>query len=208
MNEVNKVFDFFETNYKVSKYKHLIVSPHYTRHAIYKLIQNEIDNAKNGMDARISLKLNSLSDYGVIDKLYMASKAGVKIKLIVRGICCLVPGVPGLSENIEAISIVDKFLEHPRVYVFENGGDKKVYISSADFMSRNLDQRVEISVPIYDEDIKQEIIETFDISWADNVKARIHSRGMENEYRETTGNKLRSQFDLYDYYLRKIEIND
>ena len=208
LNEVNKVFDFFETNYKVSKYKHLIVSPHYTRHAIYKLIQNEIDNAKNGMDARISLKLNSLSDYGVIDKLYMASKAGVKIKLIVRGICCLVPGVPGLSENIEAISIVDKFLEHPRVYVFENGGDKKVYISSADFMSRNLDQRVEISVPIYDEDIKQEIIETFDISWADNVKARIHSRGMENEYRETTGNKLRSQFDLYDYYLRKIEIND
>ena len=208
LKEVNMVFDFFETNYKVNKYKHLIVSPHYTRNVVYGLIQNEIDNAKNGKPAGIRLKLNSLSDNGVIDKLYMASKAGVKIKLLVRGICCLVPGVKGLSENIEAISIVDKFLEHPRVYIFENGGDRRVYISSADFMTRNLDQRVEISCPIYDEDIKQELIETFDISWSDNVKARLHCRGMENPYRESEGEKVRSQFALYDYYLRKTDIQE
>ncbi|MDX1543686.1 MAG: polyphosphate kinase 1 [Christiangramia sp.] len=208
LKEVNKVFDFFEINYKVNKYKHLIVSPHYTRNAIYKLIQNEIDNKKNGKPAGIKLKLNSISDNGVIDKLYMASKAGVKVKLLVRGICCLIPGIEGLSENIEAISIVDKFLEHPRVFIFENGGDPKVYISSADFMTRNLDQRVEVSCPIYDEDIKQELIETFDISWSDNVKARNHCRGMENPYRQSDGPKIRSQFELYDYYLNKIEINE
>ncbi len=207
LKEVNKVFDFFETNYKVNKYKHLIVSPHYTRNAIYKLIQNEIDNAKNGKPAGIRMKLNSLSDYHIIDKLYMASKAGVKVKLIVRGICCLVPGIQGLSENIEAISIVDKFLEHPRVFIFENAGDPRVYISSADLMTRNLDQRVEISCPIYQQDIKEELIETFDISWNDNVKARIHCRGMENPYRRTEGKTVRSQFDLYNYYLKKIEIN-
>jgi len=206
LKEVNMLFEFFETNYKVNKYKHLIVSPHYTRHVIYNLIQTEIDNAKNGKPAGIRLKLNSLSDNGVIDKLYMASKAGVKIKLIVRGICCLNPGIEGISDNIEAISIVDKFLEHPRVYIFENGGDRKVYISSADLMTRNLDQRVEISCPIYDEDIKQELIETFEISWSDNVKARRHCRGMDNPYRRTDGEKVRSQFALYDYYLRKTEI--
>lgn len=208
LKEVNMVFDFFETNYKVNKYKHLIVSPHYTRNAIYNLIQTEIDNAKNGKPAGIRLKLNSLSDNGVIDKLYMASKAGVKVKLLVRGICCLVPRVEGLSENIEAISIVDKFLEHPRVFIFQNNDDPRVYISSADFMTRNLDQRVEISCPIYDEDIKKELIETFDISWSDNVKARNHCRGMENPYRKVQGATVRSQFALYDYYLKKIEINE
>ena len=206
LKEIDMVFEFFETNYKVNKYKHLIVSPHYTRNVIYSLIQAEIDNAKNGKPAGIRLKLNSLSDNGVIDKLYMASKAGVKIKLIVRGICCLNPGIEGISDNIEAISIVDKFLEHPRVYIFENGGNRKVYISSADFMTRNLDQRVEISCPIYDEDIKQELIETFEISWSDNVKARTHCRGMDNPYRRTDGERVRSQFALYDYYLRKTEI--
>ncbi|MFV8282022.1 polyphosphate kinase 1 [Christiangramia marina] len=206
LKEVDMLFEFFETNYKVNKYKHLIVSPHYTRHVIYNLIQTEIDNAKNGKPSGIRLKLNSLSDNGVIDKLYMASKAGVKIKLIVRGICCLNPGIEGISDNIEAISIVDKFLEHPRVYIFENGGNRKVYISSADLMTRNLDQRVEISCPIYDEDIKQELIETFEISWSDNVKARTHCRGMDNPYRRTDGEKVRSQFALYDYYLRKTEI--
>lgn len=208
LKEVNMVFDFFETNYKVNKYKHLIVSPHYTRNVIYNLIQNEIDNAKNGKSSGIKLKLNSLSDNGVIDKLYSASKAGVKVKLIVRGICCLIPGIKGLSENIEAISIVDKFLEHPRIFIFENNNDPKVYISSADFMTRNLDQRVEISCPIYDKDIKQELIETFDISWSDNVKARIHCNGMVNPYRKSEGPQLRSQFALYEYYLKKTDIQE
>ncbi|MDT0687807.1 polyphosphate kinase 1 [Autumnicola psychrophila] len=205
LKEVNKVFDFFETNYKVNKYKHLLVSPHYTRTALMGLIQKEIDAAKKGIHAEIKLKLNSLSDYKMIDKLYQASSAGVKIKLIVRGICCLIPGVKGMSENIEAISIVDKFLEHPRLYIFENSGNPKVYISSADWMTRNLDQRVEISCPIYDKDIKKEILETFEISWKDNVKARIFDTEQTNSRRTDDKPPLRSQFALYDYYLKKIE---
>lgn len=205
LKEVTKVFDFFEINYKVSKYKHLIVSPHYSRNAFIKLIQTEIDNAKAGKSSGISLKLNSLSDYSMIDKLYQASQQGVKIRLIVRGVNCLVPGVKGMSENIEAISIVDKFLEHPRVFIFENAGKQVVYISSADWMTRNLDNRVEISCPIYDKDIKKEIMETFDISWKDNVKARVYSEAQDNAYREKSKPKIRSQFALYEYYKNKVE---
>jgi len=205
LKETNKVFDFFEINYKVSRYKHLLVSPHYTRSALIKLIQTEIDNAKSRKISGIKLKINSLSDFTLIDKLYEASRAGVKIQLIIRGICSLIPGVPGMSENIEAISIVDKFLEHPRVYMFENEGDPKIYISSADWMTRNMDYRVEVSCPIYDEDIKRELMDTFMISWNDNVKARIHSVNQDNAYRRNDKPVIRSQFALYDYYQNKLE---
>lgn len=205
LKEVNKVFDFFEVNYKVSRYKHLIVSPHYTRTSLVKLITTEIENAEAGKPAGIKLKLNSLSDFALIDKLYEASRAGVKMKLIVRGICCLIPGVEGMSENIEVISIVDKYLEHPRIFIFENAGSPKVYISSADWMTRNLDYRVEISCPIYDKSIQKELIETFKICWSDNVKARILSVEQDNAYRKTNKPALRSQFALYDYYLEKLE---
>lgn len=203
--EINKVFDFFEVNYKIKKYNHLIVSPHYTRNVLYSLIEDEIDNHKNGRPSGIRLKLNSLSDYRMIDALYNASRAGVKIQLIIRGICCLIPGVAGMSENIEVISIVDKFLEHPRLYLFGNNGNTKVYISSADFMGRNLDNRVEISCPIYDKDIKEEIIDTFNISWSDNVKARVISEKQDNAYRKNNLPKVRSQFRLYEYYQNKLK---
>jgi len=203
--ELLKVFDFFEVNYKIKKYQHLIVSPHYTRNAFYALIDTEIENKKKGLPSGIRLKLNSLSDYKIINKLYDASRAGVEVKLIVRGICCLIPGVEGMSENIEAISIVDKYLEHPRLYIFENGGSPKMYISSADFMGRNLDNRVEISCPIYDQDIQEEIFDTFNICWNDNVKARIISQEMNNAYRKNDKPRLRSQFELYDYYLQKLQ---
>ena len=202
--ELNKVFAFFEVNYKIKAYKHLIVSPHYTRTAIYNLIENEILNTQQGKKSGIKLKLNSLSDKKIIDKLYAASRAGVKIQLIVRGICCLVPGVKGMSENIEVISVVDKFLEHPRLYIFENEGTPKVYISSADFMRRNLDTRVEISCPIYDPQIKEEILETFDICWSDNVKARRVSENQDNLYRKNKNPKVRSQFALYQYFKNKL----
>ncbi len=204
LKEVGKVFDFFETNYKVTKYKHLIVSPHYTRNAFYKLINAEIKNAQAGNEAYIKIKVNSLSDYKIIDKLYDASRAGVKVQLIVRGICCLIPGVKGMSENIEAISIVDKFLEHPRMFIFGNNGDPKVYISSADWMTRNIDKRVEVSCPIYDDDIKQELLDTFNIGWSDNVKARVFSSKQDNAYRANQLIKVRSQFATYDYYLQKM----
>src|SRR5690606_36656306 len=130
LKEVNKVFNFFDNNFKIYKFKHLLFAPHYSRKAFVKLINTEIENAKAGKPAGMKIKLNSLSDRRMIDKLYEASRAGVKIDLIVRGICCLVPGVEGMSENIRAISIVDKYLEHPRLFIFENGGDPKIYISS------------------------------------------------------------------------------
>lgn len=202
--EINKVFDFFEVNYRIKKYRHLLVSPHYTRNAIYQLIETEIENHRNGLPSGIRIKLNSLSDFKMIDRLYAASRAGVRIQLIVRGICCLVPGVQGMSENIEVISIVDKFLEHPRMYIFTNGGDPKYFISSADFMGRNLDSRVEISCPIYDPDIKQELDDTFSISWQDNVKARVISQAGDNAYRHNEDPPIRSQIKLYEYYQEKL----
>lgn len=204
LKEANRVFNFFEINYKINSYKHLLVSPHYTRSSLIKLIDVEIENSKEGIQASIRLKLNSLSDYDMIDKLYEASRAGVKIDLIIRGICCLVPGIPGMSENIRAISVIDKFLEHPRLYIFNNGGNLKVYISSADWMTRNLDRRVEISCPIYDEDIKLELIDTFDICWSDNIKARMLSKEQDNAYIRNDKDKVRSQIATYNYYLKKL----
>ncbi len=205
LKELNKVFEFFETTYQIKKYKHLIVSPHYTRSRFKKLINKEIQNARAGREAYIKIKMNSFTSYDMVDQLYEASNAGVQIQLIIRGICCLVPGVPGMSENISAISIVDKFLEHPRVFIFANEGDPKVFISSADWMTRNLDNRVEVGCPIYQEDIKQELIDTFEISWRDNVKARIFDAKQENKYRKNDKPPFRSQFEMYDYYQRKLE---
>ncbi|GGE16976.1 polyphosphate kinase 1 [Psychroflexus salis] len=202
LKDIKKVFEFFEVNYKVKKYKHLIVSPHYTRERFEEMIDYEIDNHKNGKPAGIKFKVNSLSDYLMIDKLYEASRAGLAIQLIIRGINCLIPGVKGMSENIEAISVVDKFLEHPRLYIFENAGNPKIFISSADLMTRNLDHRVEISCPIYDKDIKQQLLDTFDICWNENIKARDFSKG-KNTYKKIKGKEVRSQFATYDYYLQK-----
>ena len=205
LKDINKVFNFFEINYRIYRYKHIITSPHYTQKAFFTLIDAEIKNVKEGKPAYIRLKMNSLSSFKMADKLYEASRAGVKIQMIVRGICCLIPGVKGMSENIEAISIVDKFLEHTRLFIFCNNEQTKVYISSADWMTRNIENRVEVSCPIYDEDIKTELIETFNISWSDNIKARILSADQKNVYRKSKKPKVRSQFALYDYYLKKLE---
>ena len=206
MKEVNKVFEFFEVNYKIYRYKDLIVSPHYTRSKFTKLIENEIEKALNDKPAMIRLKMNSLSDYKMIDKLYEASRAGVKVELIVRGICCLIPGVPGLSDNIEAVSIVDNLLEHSRIYIFGVDEEAKVYISSADFMTRNIDERVEVTCPIYDESIKTELIDTFKIYWKGNVKVRLHSERLENRYRRLGDARFKAQEEIYNYYRNKIEV--
>ncbi len=205
LKELNKVFDFFETTYKINKYKHLIVSPHYTKNAFQKLIDVEIANAILGKEAWIKIKMNSFTSYKMVDKLYEASRAGVKIQLIIRGICCLVPGVKGMSENIEAISVIDKFLEHTRLFAFANDGNPKVYISSADWMTRNLDYRVEVGCPIYDQDIKKELMDTFEICWKDNMKARVFTEKQDNAYRKPKAPKIRSQFATYDYYSKNIE---
>ncbi|MGS2739492.1 polyphosphate kinase 1 [Sinomicrobium sp. M5D2P17] len=205
LKEVNTVFDFFETTYKINKYKHLVVSPHYTGKVFSKLIDKEIANVKAGKEGYLKLKMNSITNYKMVDKLYEASRAGVKIQMIVRGACCLVPGVKGMSENIEVISIVDKFLEHPRLFIFGNEGNPKVYISSADWMTRNIDNRVEVSCPIYDEEIKRELLETFEIGWSDNVKARVISGKQDNAYRQNNLPKVRSQVATYDYYVQKLK---
>ena len=206
LKDVDKIFDFFDVNYRIHRYKHLIVSPHYTRSKFCKLIDKEINNAIMGRPAYINLKMNSLSDYQIIDKLYEASNAGVKIKLQIRGICSLIPGVKGMSENIEAVSIVDYFLEHTRSYIFCNNNNPEVYISSADFMTRNLDGRVEVTCPIYDENIKKQIIDTFDIGWKGNVKARYHSEKFENKYRVRKADEpiFRAQHETYNYYRDRL----
>lgn len=208
LKDVNKIFDFFDVNYRIHRYKHLIVSPHYTRSKFYKLIDREINNAKVGRPAYINLKMNSLSDYAMIDKLYEASNAGVMIKLQVRGICSLIPGVKGMSENIEAVSIVDYFLEHTRSFIFCNNDDPDVYISSADFMTRNLDGRVEVTCPIYDPEIKKQIIDTFNVGWKGNVKARYHSEKFENIYRTRAEGEpvFRAQHETYNYYRDRLEV--
>lgn len=208
LKDATKIFEFFEINYRLYRYKHLIVSPHYTRSRFNKMIDREMTNALEGKEAYIKLKMNSLSDFEMIDKLYEASNAGVKIQLEVRGICSLIPGVPGMSENIEALSIVDNYLEHSRIYIFGNAGDPEVYISSADFMTRNLDARVEVTCPIYDDKIKKELIDIFDIGWKGNVKARYQSEKLDNKYKVRKRNEpiFRAQFETYNYHLNKVEI--
>ena len=198
--EVQKVFNFYNDNLKIGTYKHLVVSPFSTRKKYLQLINAEIEHAKQGHDAWLFLKMNSLTDPEMIKKLYEASAAGVKIRLIIRSICSLVPGINSLSENIEAISIVDKYLEHARVFVFSNNGTPKVYLSSADWMTRNLDHRSEVGVPVYDESLKKQLIDMLEIQWNDNTKARSINVFQNNPYHfSKVKSKFKSQDEIYKY---------
>lgn len=198
--EVEQVFDFFEKNYKVHNYKHLVLSPHSTRKKLVRLIQNEIEVAEKGKRAEIFLKMNSLVDEQMISLLYEASRAGVKIRVVVRGICALIPGIAGLSENIEVISIIDRLLEHSRIFIFHNEGEPLYFMSSADWMSRNLDNRIEVTCPIYDPRLQQELKDILEIQWKDNVKARIIDAQLKNEHRTPSTNKaIRAQEKIYNY---------
>ena len=204
--DVGRVFDFLRNNYKIKKYRHLLVSPHDTRKNFIKLIDKEIENAKKGIPSGIKIKLNSLSDVKLIDKLYEASTYGVSIQMVIRGICSLVPGQKGLSENIEAISILDRYLEHSRLIIFENGGDPKFFLGSADWMPRNLDYRVEVTTPVYDEKVKRQLRDHFEIIWKDNVKSRWHNAELNNEYRQIRGPKIRSQYAMHDYVKKQLKL--
>lgn len=200
-DEVAKVFDFIAFTYKRHEFKHLAVSPLNSRDRLVGLINNEIDFAKKGETCGLTLKCNNLVDREIVDKLYEASQAGVPVRLIVRGMCSLVPGLPGVSDNIEAISIVDGFLEHPRVYIARNGGNPLYYISSADLMTRNIDFRVEVTCPIYDKKLQKMIQTIIDIQWADNDKARIIDASQSNIHRERKPGtaRIRSQHVIHDY---------
>lgn len=202
--EVEKVFHFYADNFKPGAYKHLLVSPFFMRKKLVQLINNEIKNARNNKPAYILLKLNNLVDADMIKKLYEASAEGVKIKLIIRGTCSLVAGVKGLSDNIEAISIVDKYLEHSRVFIFCNGGNEKYFISSADWMARNLDHRSEVAVPIYDAKIQEQLRKMIDIQLSDNVKARILGSQQDNEYKKNDSKiKVRAQEEIFNLFKSK-----
>ncbi|EGU9029856.1 polyphosphate kinase 1 [Vibrio parahaemolyticus] len=204
-NEVRNVFGYIENPYRPVKFNHLMVSPRNSRTQIYRLIDNEIANAKAGKKAGLTIKVNNLVDKGIVTRLYAASNAGVKINMIIRGMCALVPGIEGVSENIRIISIVDRFLEHPRVVITHNEGDPQVYISSADWMTRNIDHRIEVAAPVRDPRLKQRIIDITNIHFTDTVKARLIDKEMSNSY-VPRGNrkKVRSQVAIYDY-LKNIE---
>ena len=178
--EVAKIFDFFESSFERKQYKLLFVSPFTNRRRFMNLINEEMKRAKAGKEAWIRLKLNNLVDTGMIDKLYRASAAGVRIQLVVRGICALKAGVPGLSDNIEVRSVVGRYLEHSRFAVFAGGGDTQVYLSSADWMTRNLDRRVEVTTPVLDPGLKNQLVDLFDHLWRDNQKARRVSENGDN----------------------------
>lgn len=204
VQESMRVFSYLETKHSINKeFKHLGVGKFNLKPKLISLLKNEIKNAKAGLDAGITLKMNSLQDQEMINLLYDASAAGVQVKLIVRGICCLVPGISQVSEKIKAWSIVDRFLEHSRIFIFHNGGDQNIYISSADWMVRNLHHRIETMVPIYDPDIKNMILEIMKIQSLDNVKSRrIHFK-KNNSYRNTKSDlPIRSQLETYYYLLR------
>lgn len=203
--EVADIFNFYSDNYKTGNYRHLLVSPFYMRKKLINLIDHEIKSAKQGKEAWMILKMNNLVDPLMVEKLYEASNAGVKIRMIIRGICSLIPGKKDLSENIEAISIVDKYLEHARVFVFCNHGDEKYFISSADMMNRNLDLRSEVAVPVYDKKIQAELKDMLEIQWSDNVKARVINEIQDNKYRVTESKtRTRAQDEIYKYLKEKL----
>ncbi len=205
--DLNKMFDFYENNFKVQSFKHLLVAPFFMRKDFIQLINNEIRAAKSKKHAEILLKMNSLVDKEMIAKLYEASQAGVKITLIIRGACSLVTEMEGWSDNISAYSIVDKYLEHSRVFIFHNKGEEKIYISSADWMSRNLDNRSEVAVPIYSAEIRRQIKDIINIQLSGNTKVRILDRRQDNVYKKAKPGekKVRVQDEIYKYFKHEKE---
>lgn len=198
--EVESVFACLEGKETGCEFKHLLVAHYGMRQGFQAMVENEIAYAQKGEPAAITLKLNSLEDERMIKKLYEASQAGVKVNMIVRGICCLIPGIKSMSENIRGISIIDRFLEHDRVYIFNNGGNEKIYLSSADWMKRNLSRRIEVAFPVYDNDLKNIIKHIVNIKLSDNVKARVIDEKQTNAYRKTESiSEHRSQYEIYEY---------
>lgn len=206
VRDLNRFFSGLKANKFYDNYESLITSPLESRLRLNAFIDREITNVKKGICASMILKMNSLSDEQIISKLYEASNAGVKIELIIRGMCCLVPGKKGFSENINVRSIVDRYLEHARIWVFENGGQEEIYLTSADLMTRNLDRRVEVGFPILDENIKREVKDILELQLRDNTKARKVNQSEGSNYIERPdGKQHRSQVEIYNYLKDKIK---
>lgn len=196
--ELEKVFDYLQRKEIENDFEHLLVAQFNIRKKLGALIKNEMRNAAEGKEARIILKLNAIEDRKMIKQLYEASAAGVKIDIICRGICCLVPGIEGMSENIRVLSIVDRYLEHGRLYYFLNGGEEILYAASADWMKRNLSRRIEVAFPIYNPDIKKELKDTLTLQLKDNTKARIIDENNNNFFFSFGEKKTHSQLDIYE----------
>lgn len=202
-DDVYNVFELLESKFMIPDFHSLKVAPFGLREFFLEKLDTEIRNARRGLEAWAIIKVNSLVDKSLAMKLYEASQAGVRIDLINRGICVIKPGVPGFSENIHALSIVDKYLEHSRVYIFCNGGDHEYYTSSADWMPRNFDHRIEVACPIFDSDIRRELWDVLHIQMRDNIKSRYLGPGNLNHYRKFPEEEPhRAQFEIYDYYLK------
>ena len=197
--EVDAVFDFLQDNYRVPTFKHLVVAPFTFRERMVELVLAEIKNARKGKKAAIELKLNNLTDPDMIGLLYEAAEAGVHVRLNVRGMYSVLPHTLEHQKNIEGIGIIDRLLEHTRIFVFHNGGEEKVFLSSGDWMTRNLDRRVEVTFPVYDADLQRELKALLEIQWQDNVKARILGAELMNQYRPRKGKAVRAQMAFYDY---------
>lgn len=202
--ELAKVFEILQKNMIIPRAKHLLVSPFNTRVQFLALIENEMRNAADGKKAKITIKMNSLHDKRMIAKLYEASRAGVEVRLLVRGFSSLLPEDEEVSKHVEMTSIVDRYLEHGRIYLFENDGDEIMYMGSADWMTRNLDYRIEVLTPIYDNDIFAELKDIFTLQLNDNVKARIMDKDFTNNYVENNKPPLRSQYEIYNYLKNKL----
>ncbi len=210
MADVNRIFSYLEQpktgiNF-LKECKTVIPSPHFVKREMLGLIENEIKSARKRKPCGITLKMNSLSDEDMIQKLYEAARAGVPIRLIVRGIFCMLSQNKKFRQPVRAISIVDEYLEHARVWVFHNRGKEKVYLSSADWMLRNLEHRLEATCPVWDEEIKEELKDILNIQLQDNVKARWLDNELNNEYVRTTRKKIRSQVETYNYLYKKTLI--
>lgn len=200
-SEVNMVFDLIRNPFAGCSFKKLMVSPQSMRDKIYELIDNEIAAAKKGREAGIKIKINHITDPGMVQKLYEASQAGVPVDLLVRGCCSLVPGKKGISENIRAYGIIDRYLEHSRILVFKAGGKNLTFIGSADWMPRNLDRRIEVMAPVIDPEIKREMLAIIDMGLRDNISARVIDGNGTNDIHKTDGEAIfRSQSKLYEHY--------
>ena len=207
--EAAEVFAALLKGETVEKTDLLLVAPKCLQNRVLEMIDEEIAHAKQGEESYIGIKINSLTDKAIITKLVEASQAGVKIETIVRGICCLIPGIEGYTENIKVVSIVGRFLEHSRIYIFGKGEDSEVYIASADFMTRNTIRRVEVAAPVYDEEIKKRLLRMFNTMLSDNVKARVMASDG-NYYRKDVNDKetrINSQEYFYDEAIKKAQQN-
>lgn len=196
VNEVAKVFEFIDRPFSPIRFQELMVSPNSMKSKILRLLDNEIKNAKGGREAWVKIKINHITDIDMVKKLYEASQSGVKIDIVIRGNCSIVPQVPKYSENIHCVGIIDRYLEHARILIFCNGGKNKYYLGSADWMPRNLINRIEVYSPVYDTDIQADLLRTIEYGLKDTLNGRIVDGSGSNNFQE--GIPFRSQEALYN----------